>query len=184
MEGSMLSSLSRLGGDKDSITLLPNPRIKLPVGEVTHAWQEKSSPFGERRDKPSAAQRTGLRYEEKIAKYLASIVPPAWKLLRSPWFAYCDGRPGRHYCQPDIVLDWHGGFAIVVETKIAWTSDAWWQLRDLYLPVLASTKRWEKVIPLCITRSFDPHIPVPGSVDFVQDVFEARPGRFSVMVVR
>lgn len=82
----------------------------------------------------------GVIYERKVQAHLlerfAHLYHP------SPWFTFWDsggtpGRESRRWCQPDgLLLDPWLGTIIICEIKYQHTSDAWWQLRRLYLPVV------------------------------------------------
>jgi hypothetical protein len=158
--------------------------LYLPQGEIHNAWREdplRNAPHPKR----TPAQKAGLAYQKKIGKFLASPGPSSWRVLEGPWFAFVDDSPRRHYCQPDFLVDCGGGLALVVEVKYRWTPTAWWQLRKLYLPVVARARAGVELIPLCITRSFDPAEGVPSEEPhFCDDLFDAKPDRFNLLVVR
>lgn len=173
----------RLGSGSASITgLVPPPSFYLPQEPISHVWST-DDPFAGRRSRNSAAQRAGLAYQRKVGRYLESSRKD-WILLVGPWLAYSDLGSRRRFCQPDFILDCGGGLAVVVEVKLRWTPLAWWQLKKLYLPVLSATKKWQTIIPLCISRSFDPAEPAPEVPYFCDDIFDARPDSFNLLVVR
>lgn len=172
-------------GDRPALAQLPPVRIKLPRGPITHSWEVAESPHGARRTKASAAQRAGLAYQRRVERFLAPARPSDWKLRCGPWFAYGDDSPGRRYCQPDFVLDMGASLCCVVEAKSSWTPDAWWQLEQLYKPVLLASRRWREVILLCVAKNYDPANPPPsGPPRIVSDVFEAQPGIFNLLIHR
>lgn len=77
---------------------------------------------------PRGARAAGLRYERLFAKQF----PQA---LHGPWFSYED-KSGFGYCQPDLILSLLPKCLVVFEVKYTLTDDAFFQLRDLYLPVV------------------------------------------------
>jgi hypothetical protein len=100
-----------------------------------------------------------------------------------PWFAFTDDSSIRHYCQPDFTCDL-GERLVVGEIKLRWTSDAWWQLRRLYLPVLAAVYPGRTLLPVCVCRSYDPSVSIPDEVRLIHRLAEAAsPEILNVMVV-
>lgn len=180
----LFSPSVRLGSGPEGSPAPPSSYLKLPQGRIVSAWEVKESPHGKRAASPSFAQRAGLAYQKKIERFLAPRRPSDWTVYPSLWFVYCDDRPGRNYCSPDFILDCGADLLVVVEAKIRWTADAYYQLEQLYLPVLRVARPRATLVPLCITKSFDPAIKVPMEVRFVSDVFEASPGKFNLQFVR
>lgn len=128
---------------------------------VRAAWPMASGPFGAAPSpiRGSAAQRAGLRYERKALAHLAAELPG---FSASPWFQYeCDAAEGRRWCQPDGLLP---DPLILFEVKIRSTSRAWWQLSQLYRPVVEKVfgRKVEGLVMVC--RSFDPAEPFPVEV--------------------
>lgn len=182
----------RLGSGMDSSVPSPNPRgvsppssyLRLPKGKIVSAWRTVESPHGKRSDKPSAAQRAGLRYQQRVERFLSAASMGRWEVISSPWFIFGDDRPGRNYCQPDFLLDLGNGCCVVVEVKIRWTVDAWYQLNELYIPVVLAARSAASCIPLCITKSYDPAIRAPGEVVLVDDLGSLSSSLFNLMVLR
>lgn len=71
---------------------------------------------------------------------------------------------------------------MVVEIKLRWTADAWWQLRKLYLPVLNAAYPAATFIPLVICRSFDPAIAIGEKVRLCDSVLDLDADAFNVLV--
>jgi hypothetical protein len=168
---------------RSSDTLPPLPAyIKLPQGDITHAERTLQNPYAGKRSHRSGAQKAGLAYQSRVGRHLGDTCP-ATSVVSGPWFYYSDATRVRSYCQPDFLIRTLSGRAlVVVEAKLRWTSDAWWQLRSLYLPVLRKAMLGETLLPLCICRSYDPAIRIPEPVNFVDEVDECKPGLFNVMV--
>lgn len=95
------------------------------------------------------------------------------KVILGPWIKFTSkGRERPLYCQPDaIILDIRRGTITVVEIKIKHTSDAWWQLRRLYTPVVQHIfgEGWTYIV-LEIAKWFDPHTRFPEEFTFVDDL--------------
>lgn len=182
--GSAAASLPPQPSLSSSI-IMPAQRLRrLPQGEITNAWPHAEDPFAGRRVRRTAQQRAGKAYEARVGKLLFGGSWPG-SILRSPWFAYTDASPGVQFCQPDFILDkGRGAEAIVVEVKLRWHPDAWWQLERLYLPVLRHGLPGRELHSLCICGSYDPAVAAPGPVVVVRNLSEANPTQFSVLVIR
>lgn len=76
----------------------------------------------------------GIRYERAVHEYLSYRYGAMY--LPSPWIKFfADGK--WRWCQPDgLLFVPQSGRVIIVEVKYQHTSDAWWQVRQLYQPVL------------------------------------------------
>jgi hypothetical protein len=110
----------------------------------------------------------GLKYEKKVLDYLED--ESSFPLLRSPWLEFEEASGRRRWCQPDgLLLDIWGGRIIVVEVKYQHTSNAWWQLRQLYLPVLRRLFGEYVLHPLEICKWYDPAQPFPEPVSLLPD---------------
>lgn len=159
------------------------PRMYLPQGEVQSAWRANEVPYAGARSRKSPAQKAGLAYQKRIGKFLLS--PSNWVVDSGPWFAFTDSSSSRHYCQPDfLLLDQGNATCIIVEVKIRWTDAAWWQLERLYVPVLQRVYPHLSLLRVCVCRSYDPAIRAPEEVNLCDDLMDAKPGVFNVLVVR
>ena len=103
-----------------------------PAGRVLSANFAK--PPALRRKRYTGRRLEGVRYEKKVQEYLEGLYGDRY--IPSPWLRFFAGNKWR-WCQPDgILLDFLHGVITVVEVKYQHTSDAWWQVRQLYIPVL------------------------------------------------
>jgi len=112
----------------------------------------------------------GVRYEKKAQEYLQERLGEGY--VNSPWIRFlADGK--WRWCQPDgILFKPREGRIVIVEVKYQHTSDAWWQLRHLYQPVL------EAIFPrdlwryeVCeLVKWFDPATPFPEKTVFAHEV--------------
>lgn len=161
----------------------PPPELFIPKA-ILSAWVSSDPHARTRSASSSTAQRLGLSYQKKIEKFVRSN-SNSWDVKCGVWFCYHDD-DRRRFCQPDILLDDAANkVCVIVETKLRWTANAWWQLRRLYEPVLRHVRGpdWTLIL-LCITKSFDPAVGCPEEVNLCDDLFDARPDRFNVLVVR
>lgn len=75
-----------------------------------------------------------MKYEQQVQEHFLDLMPD--KYVPGPWL-YFNGEHGVQWCQPDgLIVDLRGGKIVIVEIKYQHTTDAWWQMRHLYLPVL------------------------------------------------
>lgn len=136
---------------------------------VRRAWPTGEGPYGRTPStfvpkNASAAQKAGLRYEKRVRSLLEARIPG---LRPGQWFRYEHPSGGVFYCQPDAVLV-HEDRAVVFEIKYTFTSDAWWQLRRLYEPVVRAAY-YAREVGLCIVcRNRDPHTPFPEPVTDIE----------------
>lgn len=77
----------------------------------------------------------GVKYEAAVQKHLRALYGEFY--LPGPWIYFC-GADGRlRYCQPDgILFDFQRGRIIICEIKLRHTPQAWYQLYEVYKPVL------------------------------------------------
>lgn len=175
-EQSLGSSALRSGG--------PPPHLFIPK-EILSAW-ETSDPYAHRAKASStSAQKLGLSYQRKITKWISEGNLGSFTVRPGVWFCYHDADK-RRFCQPDILLvDESSKCMVVVEVKLRFTEGAWWQLSKLYLPVLRRVLGEDWIlIPLCITKSYDPSVVVSNEVKICDDLFDSSPSSFNVLVVR
>ena len=161
----------------------PPPDRFLPK-EIVSAW-ESGNPHYPKRDSSTPAQKAGLAYQKWVVKFVESGDCSSFKVRPGIWYCYHDGEC-RRYCQPDILLqDDSSKTLVIVEVKLRWTADAWWQVQRLYTPVLRRVfgPDWT-LIPLVIAKSYDPAVRIVESVKLCDDVFDVSPSLFNVMVVR
>lgn len=92
-----------------------------------------------------------------------------YSYLPNPWIKF-EGQAGIKWCQPDgLLFDLEAGLLTIVEVKYQHTTDAWWQLRELYEPVvrkLFPQKLW-RIVVLEYVKWFDPSVPWPEDIQMV-----------------
>lgn len=114
-------------------------------------------PFANRQPvRQTAAQRTGVLYEEKALKMLEQWAGKhRYHFKAKPWIEYedCVGRP--HYCQPDcLLLSLDTDNLLVVEIKLRHTRDAFKQLHT-YTEMVQVLHPQFTISPLELCRYFD-----------------------------
>lgn len=131
------------------------------------------------------AQRRGLRYEGKAVKALEETYSPHF--LPHPWFYYRDRHDSRaRWCQPDGILIFpHSAKIVVTEIKLRHTREAYYQLFELYLPVVMHTfgHIWRYGC-LEVVRWYDPSESVPKTAHLCKEPSVINPGVFGVHILR
>lgn len=160
---------------------VPPPRRYRPIeGVITNVSINKEF-FGARNSTPTQTQRRGLRYEDKVLSALADTF--ANSFVSGPALHFRD-KNGFRTLVPDGLFFPHRNRVVVIEVKLSHTSDAWWQLRKLYEPVLRALFLRESVLLCEVCRNFDPQTPFPEvfvPVDRLMSfALEAKDGTFGV----
>lgn len=129
-------------------------------------------------------RRKGMLFERRVNRFLRDHYGED-SYLQGPWVRFVSaGERQPRWCQPDaIIVDELGRRIIIVEIKLRHTSDAWYQLRRLYEPVLRVVygPRWD--FALCeVVKWFDPSTAFPERFDMVKMPHEVSPWRIGVCV--
>lgn len=140
--------------------------------------------FGGRKNRPSVAQRLGIRYERRAQEYLLELFPDTY--VPSPWVAFrLNGEPMLRFCQPDgIVIDIPSGRVLLIEIKLRHTPEAYTQITGIYEPVLTKLFPGWEIRHVEMTRWYDPHTYFPVPVQLVSDLTLVPRGRFGVHIWR
>lgn len=163
----------------------PPARGFAEAGTVAYARLSLTPPPFIRQRKYTGRRAEGVRYEKKVQKHLLEHFPDAY--VGSPWLHFLpEGADKWRWCQPDgLLVDFEHGILTVLEVKYSHTSDAWWQVRKLYTPVL------QKIFPpslwkyeACeIVKWYDPATRFPEAVELASEL--DRPSRkFKVHILR
>jgi hypothetical protein len=102
------------------------------------------------------AQKSGLRYEKRVAEKLERTFGARFQ--REPCYRY-ETRSGGGRCYPDGVICF-GDRLLIVEIKLSHCLGAWKQLRGLYQPVVALAHGLPTEVAE-ISRSYDPDVALP-----------------------
>ena len=161
----------------------PPPRNFHPAGTVHSPKLELTEPMF-KRSRSTEAQAAGIRYERKAQAYLCTTFPHHY--IAGPWFSYQRGDEAKRiWCQPDgLLIDIKVGYICLIEIKLRHTSDAWWQTRHLYLPVIKSLfgeETWRYGI-IEVVRWYDPDIQFPERYKLVPELNRVCPEKFGVHI--
>jgi len=126
--------------------------------------------FTRRRQRLSGAKKAGLAYEKKVNARLGEDYGDRY--IPGVWFRFTSkDQPGARFAQPDgLVWDLSRGVITIVEIKIRHSYRAWWQLRELYEPILAFKFPGWDIEVVEIFQWFDPQAEVPEKVMHVAEV--------------
>ena len=163
-----------------------------PAGEVSSVQFSPKPPEFLKTKRVRGKRADGIRYENKgqervlAARPLTYSASPWLKFHQADWDA-SSGDPYWLWCQPDgLDIDVTCGIITIVEFKLSHTTNAWWQTRELYEPVvrkLFSAASWRYSI-LEIVKWYEPDIVFPEELCFVKDLsFRGiRPGKFHLYI--
>lgn len=153
------------------------------IGKIEWARPILSPPF-QISTKPlkgkKAAFRRGLKYEQAASAALIKDYSVFWQPAR--WFEYLpEGCERSRYCQVDGLLDLAA--LVICEIKLRHTPDSFFQLNNLYLPVVQAAFP-ERSVALCeIVKWYDPLTAFPCQVELLEDLRLAKPHKFSVHIL-
>ena len=148
----------------------PMPRGFIPAKDVEWAHFADDVPSFSKVSRRATGRRAqGLRYERRVQEMLLQRYPNAY--VPGPWLRFSTGGKMK-WCQPDgLLFDIRQGLIIIVEIKYNHTSDAWWQLWELYLPVVRKMfpeKLW-RIQTLEIVKWYDAVIPWPIGIRLAEE---------------
>jgi hypothetical protein len=181
---------SRLLASPSSSRGFPAPTHFRPALTVDWAYPTEDVPEYLTRPRRYTGRRgQGVRYERKVQEYLGELaggaggpnLPEAY--IPSQWWRF--GVEGHaRWCQTDgLLLRPREGQAIIYEVKYQHTADAWFQLRELYEPVVreALGPAWELAF-VEVVKWYDPATFFPERVLMYPDPLRAQAGRIGVHI--
>jgi hypothetical protein len=115
------------------------------------------------------AKRAGIKYERDFSLMMSNSHPTYFP---SQWVHF-ENETGWHWCQVDGILALpDAGILLVFECKLKHTYRSFYQLHDLYLPVLQFVFPHLKLVPITVVRHYDPAIYYPAKVKLMQDLHD------------
>ena len=168
----------------NSIGPCPAPEAFRPAGRVLSA--SFATPPALRKKRYTGRRLEGVRYEKKVQDHLSAFYGDRY--IPSPWLRFFPaGEQARwRWCQPDgILLDLLRGRITIIEVKYQHTSDAWWQVKHLYLPVLQVLfpEKWWTFDFCEVVKWYDPAVLFPEKIVLAQEVSIPHPA-FKVHIWR
>lgn len=162
------------------------PRGFKPAGEISFAELSNNPGFYDRKKRGmQGAKANGLRYERRVHTYFLDRYPEHY--TPAPWLKFYRRREANpRFCEPDgLLVDLALGLIFVCEIKYSHTPLAWWQVNDLYIPVLRKIlgEDWRYGgIEICHHAS--PTVQDPVSPTFIEDLREARVDQWNLHLLR
>lgn len=145
------TNIRLLRGRPSNIRLIPSSTYTRATGRTT-------------------AQKTGLRYEEKVQRALLDYFKPPREYLAAPFIHYSDDR-GYHTRVPDGIAT-IDGVKYILEIKLGHTEVSWWQLERVYRPLVEAYYHTFPVRVCEICRSFDPMVSFPSKFRRLESIDE------------
>lgn len=161
------------------------PRKPKCIRDLRFAYLTHEEPHFQGNRRYNGVQARGINYERKAIRVMDEAY--AERFLAHPWFFYRDRDDARgRWCQPDGLLILPEKAKIVIcEIKLRHVADAYFQLFDLYLPVVKMSFGSEWEFACCeIVRWYDPAEPVPQKAHLCKEVKTASPGEFAVNILK
>lgn len=164
------------------------PERFVPAGDVTWAAFIPGSPSFISSKKVSGTRAQGVRYEKRAQAYLKRMIDltgtAGESLLQSPWLAFkANGSLRERYCQPDAVLvDTSNKHITIFEVKLQHTSAAWWQVRQLYEPVLRVIYPGFSFSAIEIVKWLEPKTTFPETFFYAENIFARDGSKFGVHI--
>lgn len=161
----------------------PPPKGFKVASDIVWAKTSPVAPGFIKRKKRTGRRAMGVRYEKKVHGMLDGMYGECY--FSSPWFLFQEaGAPRARWCQPDgLLILPKAGRIIIVEVKYQHTSDAWWQLRKLYLPVVRKAFGDDWTYDVCeVVKWYDPAIQFPERVRRARDLEVVHGGEFGVHI--
>lgn len=162
------------------------PRGFKPAGSVSFAQLDRDPGFHTRRNRTlSGAKAAGVRYERKVTKELCGQHPDHY--APGPWLKYWRRRRAKPmWCEPDgLFVDLSLGICFICEVKLAHTARAWWQVRELYTPVMAKIlgPDW-RIGGVEVCHHADPSVRCPEEPHFIDTLWDARLDKWNILLLR
>ena len=167
-----------------AVSILPSGGYRTfpPLGNLEWVSKVSHPPFTPRTKSRIAKFSRGLKYEQIVHTRLSELYDKEFQ--PGPWFCYkSEADERRKYCQLDGILSRADGSLVLLEVKYNHTPDAYFQLNNLYLPVVR--KLYPTVdMALCeVVKWYDPATVFPSPVQLLPRIHEAKAGVFSVHIL-
>jgi len=128
-------------------------------------------------------KRAGLIYQTAASEHLLSLFPS--NSTFGQWFRYrLKDAPRDYYCQIDAhLVDYDKKKIVVIEIKLRHCVDAYYQLFELYLPILRKYYG-EEFTYSCVelVSSFDKNAVMPQTPRLCKNIADSHPKDFSVHI--
>jgi len=149
----------------------PPKRFNAAVGVRSARFISGKPPFI-RRGRSTGRYAVGIRYEREVHELLElyALGRAEFELKLGPWIEFFD-RSGKRWCQPDaLVVNAPARECTICEIKYQHTADAWWQLRQLYQPVVAVIYPTHRLRLVEIVHWYDPLVVWPEQHHLISSI--------------
>lgn len=155
-----------------------------PAGFVYWAQFFPGQPSHIKPQRARGARAEGIRYEKKVQEFLKKQDWGDYELIPSPWIIFRTGESKRdRFCQPDALLvNVKTKHIVVIEIKLQHTQNAWWQIRQLYEPVLRIIYPGYTFSPIEIVRWLDSRAVFPETFRHCEAVLPITGPQFGVHI--
>lgn len=135
--------------------------------------------------KTSFLVKQGLKYQGAVQRAISDALDenPFLKILHSQWFRYQRDDGAYKYCEMDsLVIDPVAEQVFAIEVKFKHTPQAYFQLLNLYVPVLETLFPTYKICPIEIVRWYELRYDFPCEVVMMDKWLESRAENFNVKI--
>lgn len=123
----------------------------------------------------------GLKYERKVSSKLSEQYPIEW--TPGAWICYlCGLEEYPLYCQLDGFLSF-GDKIVLVEVKYNHCVDSYFQLLDVYLPLMRHLFPGKSISVCEVVKWYDPSTAFPVSIKLQKDLEKCGENEFSVHIL-
>lgn len=156
-------------------------RVFPPLGNLEWVQKVSHPPFIQKKRRTGKFAR-GVKYEKEVHLRLEKQYGVEFE--PGPWYCYkAEHEERKKFCQLDGILHRPDGSLVLLECKYNHCPDAFFQLTNLYLPVVR--KLYPTVdLALCeVVKWYDPAVVFPSAITLLPRIHEAKAGVFSVHIL-
>lgn len=126
-------------------------------------------------------RRLGVKYEKFVQSFLTSTYDSAH--TANPWITYqLHGDWRTHFAQPDSLIRRDDGSITIVEIKHNHTPDAFFQLFNLYEPLINFILPANPTTCIEVCKWYDPSVVCPSPPALCPSIEDAKRSSFNVMI--
>ena len=148
---------------------------------VQKAWFEKPSSLADTSGH-RGSRRAGITFEKNMGSFLRKKFKG--KVLSNVWIGYESFGEVR-VCSPDhLIIDVESGFITIVECKLTHIGTAYYQMVNLYLPVLKALFPGFELRGIEFCKNFDRSVSYPVGINLVRELRSTWSGFNNVHIAR
>lgn len=122
-----------------------------------------------------------MKYEKKVGEKISSLFPFEWKA--GVWICYlCGLEEYPLYCQLDGYLEFPDR-VVLIEIKYNHCVDSYFQLMDVYLPLMKHLFPGKEISVCEVVKWYDPSVTFPVGVKLQKDLAACGVNDFSVHIL-